>query len=771
MTEQAESPSETTARTPGDDGSAKAKTLVIAEKPSVGRDLARVLPGPFAKHEGYLEGPEHVISWAVGHLVQLAEPDEYDPKFKRWRMADLPIVPDRFKLVVRDERSKKQMSVVNKQLHRDDVSDVINACDAGREGELIFAYLYEKAGSKLPVRRLWLSSMTTAAMREAFATLRPAAELARLEQAARSRSEADWIVGMNATRAATIRLRSSFDGAVSLGRVQTPTLAIIARREEEIRAFTPEPYWLVDARFEPSGDPQRRYDGRFHAGAKPRLPTEAQALEIVAAVRDGAGEITKVEKREVTEKPPMLYDLTSLQRDANTRFGFSARRTLGAAQRLYEEHKALTYPRTNSRYLTTDMAEEIKPTAELVGARPEYRDAAGYVTGLDVLPLARVIDDSKVSDHHAIIPTRAEHPVEKMDGDDRRIYDLVVRRFLAAFHPEAVLENTRVETTIAEHVFRTRGRVLLVPGWRGVYLTAAEESPAPEPAADEDEANDGELPRLEEGEPSRTLEVEALAKETKPPRRYTDASLLGAMETAGKLVDDEELREAMKDSGIGTPATRAAIIERLIDVGYVERDGRSLVATEKGLNVIRLLGEHALTSPDLTGSWERRLGRIERGEDSREQFMRDIAGFAKETIEVLDATLKDVRIPRANLGPCPVCGHDIVENRKGYSCWAREDPGCGFVIWKSKAGKQLPLTVARELIAKGRTERPVTGFRGRSGRSFRARLALMQTADGKWRVEFDEPWAHEGAKPPETEVELEQVAATTAAATAQRSAA
>ena len=771
MTEQAEIPSETTSRTSGDGGSANSKTLVIAEKPSVGRDLARVLPGPFAKHEGYLEGPEHVISWAVGHLVQLAEPDEYDPKFKRWRMADLPIVPDRFKLVVRDERSKKQMSVVTKQLHRDDVTDVINACDAGREGELIFAYLFEKAGSKLPVRRLWLSSMTTAAMREAFATLRPAAELARLEQAARSRSEADWIVGMNATRAATIRLRSSFDGAVSLGRVQTPTLAIIARREEEIRAFTPEPYWLVDARFEPSGDAQRRYDGRFHAGAKPRLATEAQALEIVAAVRDGAGEITKVEKREVTEKPPMLYDLTSLQRDANTRFGFSARRTLGAAQRLYEEHKALTYPRTNSRFLTSDMAEEIKPTAELVGVRPEYRDAAGYVRGLDVLPLARVIDDSKVTDHHAIIPTRAEHPVEKMDGDDRRVYDMVVRRFLAAFHPEAVLENTRIETTVAEHVFRTRGRVLLVPGWRGVYLTAAEESPAPEPGADEDEGNDGELPRLEQGEPSRTLEVEALAKETKPPRRYTDASLLGAMETAGKLVDDEALREAMKDSGIGTPATRAAIIERVIDVGYVERDGRSLVATEKGLNVIRLLGEHALTSPDLTGRWEQRLGRIERGEDSREQFMRDIAGFAKETIEVLDATLKDVRIPRANLGPCPVCGHDIVENRKGYSCWAREDPGCGFVIWKSKAGKQLALTVARELIAKGRTERPVTGFRGRSGRSFRARLALMQTPDGKWRVEFDEPWAHEGAKPPETEVELEQVAAATAATAAQRSAA
>ncbi|MGA2758643.1 MAG: DNA topoisomerase, partial [Solirubrobacteraceae bacterium] len=391
------------------------KTLVIAEKPSVGRDLARVLPGPFAKHEGYLEGPEHIITWAVGHLVQLAEPDEYDPKFKRWRMADLPIVPERFKLVVRDERSRKQMSVVTAQLHRGDVTEVINACDAGREGELIFAYLYEKAGSKLPVRRLWLSSMTAAAMREAFATLRPSAELAQLEQAARSRSEADWIVGMNATRAATIRLRSSFDGAVSLGRVQTPTLAIIARREEEIRAFVPEPYWLVDARFEPSEDSSRRYGGRFHAGAKPRLATEAEALAIVAAVRDQGGEITKVEKREVTEKPPMLYDLTSLQRDANTRYGFSARRTLGAAQRLYEEHKALTYPRTNSRFLTSDMAAEIKPTAELVGARPEYREAAAYVTGLDLLPLARVIDDSKVTDHHAIIPTRAEHPVEKMD--------------------------------------------------------------------------------------------------------------------------------------------------------------------------------------------------------------------------------------------------------------------------------------------------------------------------------------------------------------------
>src|SRR6516225_10659784 len=348
------------------------KTLLIAEKPSVGQDLARVLPGPFSKREGWLEGPEHVITWAVGHLVQLAEPDEYDPKFKRWRMEDLPIVPEHFKLVVRDERSRKQMTVVSKQLGREDIGEVVNACDAGREGELIFAYLYEKAKGKKPVRRLWLNSMTSAAMKEALAALRPAEEFAQLEQAARSRSEADWIVGMNATRAATIRLRSSFDGAVSLGRVQTPTLAILARREQEIRDFKPEPYWLVDAVLDPVEDKPRTYEGRYHKGANPRVASAAEAAAIVEACRGQAGEITKLEKSQRKERPELLYDLTSLQRHANRRYGFTARRTLAAAQRLYEEHKALTYPRTNSRYLTGDMAREIKPTAGLVGARAEY---------------------------------------------------------------------------------------------------------------------------------------------------------------------------------------------------------------------------------------------------------------------------------------------------------------------------------------------------------------------------------------------------------------
>jgi DNA topoisomerase-3 len=752
------------------------KTLIIAEKPSVGQDLVRVLPGAFTKGEGYLEGPEHVVTWAVGHLVQLADPDEYDVKYKKWRMADLPIVPPSFKLVVRDERSKKQMNVVRRQLGRDDVETVVNACDAGREGELIFAYLYEKSGSRKPVQRLWLNSMTKRAIENAFAALRPGAELALLEAAARSRSEADWIVGMNATRAATIRLRSSFDGAVSLGRVQTPTLAILARREEEIRAFRPEPYWIVDASFdtvEPDdsgaahsgeagsragGKPEgpRAYEGRYYAGANPRLGSAEAAKAVVDACRDGQGTITKLEKTERKERSPLLYDLTSLQREANSRHGFSARRTLAAAQRLYEEHKALTYPRTNSRFITGDMIGDIKPIAKLLGERSEYRQAANYVRGLDVLPLGRVVNDAKVTDHHAIIPTRAErHPVDKMNDDDKRIYDLVVRRFLAIFHPDAVFENTRIETTVtaparpageagAHHVFRTRGKLMLVPGWRGVYGELSDSE-----RTDDDEGREQQLPKLERDEAVNVTKVASEDKVTKPPRRYTEGALLAAMETAGKLVDEEELREAMKDSGIGTPATRAAIIERLLQVGYIEREARALVVTEKGLNVVRLLGEHPLTSPGLTGDWEHRLSNIETGEDSRAAFMGDIVKFTEETVGELDRKLKDVRIPRANLGPCPVCGRDIIENRKGYSCWSREDPGCGFVIWKSKAGKQLGAPVARELIKTGRTEKPVTGFKGRSGKSFRARLALQQSEEGKWRVEFNEPWAREGAKPPE----------------------
>ncbi len=554
-----------------------------------------------------------------------------------------------------------------------------------------------------------------------------------LEASARSRSEADWLVGMNATRAASIRLRAAFTGAVSLGRVQTPTLALVARREKEIRAFVPEPYWLVEAEFAATGD--REYSGRYLGGK--RIAEDA-AAGIVEACTGKQGEITSLEKKEEREQPQLLYDLTSLQRHANTLHGFSARRTLSAAQRLYEEHKAITYPRTNSRFLTSELIAEIKPTAHLVGRNREYAKGAAYVTGLERLPLGRVVNDKKVEDHHAIIPTRSEHDLGRMGDDERRIYDLVAKRFLAVFHPEAVYERTRVETTVETHVFRTSGRVLLEAGWKAVY---GEEVRSPDAAAD-DSGGDQLLPVLEQGERVDTRSIESIRKETQPPRRFTEASLLGAMETAGKDIEEAELREAMKDSGIGTPATRASIIERLIDVGYIEREGRALHATDKGISVIDLLADHPLTSPELTGSWEHRLGLIEQGEDERAAFMSDIERFTRETVEQLDK-LKDVKIERANLGPCPVCGRDVIENRKGYSCWSKEDPGCGFVIWKQKAGKILPVNVIKELMATRKTAKPVTGFKGRSGRAFKAKLKLFQDEEGKWRVDFDEEWARE----------------------------
>src|SRR5213080_2409332 len=355
------------------------KTLVIAEKPSVGRDLAAALPGAFkqARDKSHIEGDEYVITWAVGHLVGLAPPDEYDPKLKKWRFADLPILPEKFKLIPNDERSRKQLQAVHRLIKRDDVDLIVNACDAGREGELIFAYLFETAGIDKPVKRLWLNSMTRKAIEEAFGRLRDGEEMRTLEAAARSRSEADWVVGMNATRAASIRLRSAFDGAVSLGRVQTPTLALVARREEEIRAFKPEPYWLVEADF--AADAERLYTGRYLGGKR---IDEELARSVVNDCENQRGEITKLEKKEERERSQLLYDLTSLQRDANTRFGFSAKRTLAAAQKLYEQHKAITYPRTNSRWLSSDMIPEIRPTAELVGKNAAYAKGAAYVTAL-----------------------------------------------------------------------------------------------------------------------------------------------------------------------------------------------------------------------------------------------------------------------------------------------------------------------------------------------------------------------------------------------------
>src|SRR5215216_4782207 len=518
------------------------KTLVIAEKPSVGRDLASALPGSFAKQgDSHLESDEYVITWAVGHLVQLAEPEDYDEKWKKWRMADLPIVPGDFKLVPRDSKSKKQLNAVLKLMKRPDVDRIINACDAGREGELIFAYIHEVSGVDKPVERLWISSMTKSAIRDGFERLRPGTELRPLEAAARSRAEADWLVGMNATRAATIRGRAWVGGVVSLGRVQTPTLAMIVKREREIQAFVPEPYWLIHATFDP------RYQGLWFEGDEVRLKDGERADEIVEKVKGKTGRVESVERKEQSERAPLLYDLTSLQRDANRRFGFSARRTLSAAQSLYEGKKAITYPRTNSRFLSGDLVPQLKPTAATLVPIPDYTNGARFVLALDQLPLGRVVNDAKVDDHHAIIPTDIGHDVSAFSPDERRVFDLIARRFLAVFHPPARYARTTIVTEVMEERFRTRGKVTLEAGWRGVYGVEADDPQSRK--QDEDAEGEGELPELTQGQEVTCAEAESEAKETKPPPRYTEATLLSAMETAGKLVDDEELREAMKERG------------------------------------------------------------------------------------------------------------------------------------------------------------------------------------------------------------------------------
>jgi DNA topoisomerase III len=734
-----------------------AKTLVVAEKPSVGRDLAAALPGAFKKEEGFLESDDYVITWAVGHLVELAQPEDYDERWKKWRMADLPIIPDGFVLKPRDAKSKKQLNVILKLMKREDVDRIVNACDAGREGELIFAYIYESAffpkqlpaadGDKpkrakkvpdpKPVERLWISSMTKQAIREGFERLRPGDQLADLEAAARSRSEADWLVGMNATRAATIRGRAWVGGVVSLGRVQTPTLAMIVKREREIQAFVPEPYWLVHATFDP------RYQGLWFEGDETRIFGDPnRAGEIVAKVDGKDGVVEKVERKEQSERSPLLYDLTSLQRDANRRFGFSARRTLQAAQSLYEAKKAITYPRTSSRFLSGDLVPQLKPTAATLRPVPEYAAAAQYVLDLEQLPLGRVVNDAKVDDHHAIIPTDVEHDLTELTPDERRVFDLIARRFLSVFHPPARYARTTVITNVEEERFRTRGKVTLEAGWRTIYGVEAD---ADKKQTEDEESESAEIPPLEQGQTVRCVKAESEAKETRPPPRYTEATLLSAMETAGKLIDDEELREAMKNSGLGTPATRAETIETLIRREYIERVGKDLQATPKGIQVITMLEAHKLTSPELTGDWERRLSEIEHGEGDRNGFMQEIQDFTRETVEQIAALDKEkLRPVRVELGPCPRCGavtgEIIRENSRAYGCtsWkSREEAGCGFVIWKRVAGRTLTPEIARQLIEEGRTREVLSGFRSRNGKPFRARLVF--TPEGKVEFEFPTP--------------------------------
>jgi DNA topoisomerase-3 len=699
--------------------------LIVAEKPSVGRDIASVL-GRHRRQDGALVGDGWTVTWALGHLAELAPPDAYGEEYKRWRLESLPILPEKFKVRV-GARTRDQFSTVKALMRDPSVTEVVNACDAGREGELIFAYLYGLSGCKKPVLRLWISSLTPEAIREGFAALRGGRSMKPLEDAARSRSEADWIVGMNATRAYSVRFGRP-GNVLSVGRVQTPTLKLLVEREREIESFVPEKFWTVHARFRRE---DATYDGLWFKKKQNRLDNREAADEIAAKVRGGTGTVKKAEKKTASEKPPLLYDLTELQRNANARYGFTAERTLRAAQALYEERKLITYPRTSSRYLSKDTVPTLKKRVEATMALPDLAPFAGKLLAAEKLQISkRVVDDSKVTDHHAIIPTNRKS-AGGLPPDETKVYDLVARRFLAVFFPDARFENTTVVTVVREEMFLSKGRVVLEAGWRALY---------PDGVGGRKEKESPVLPPIEVGQEWDVVKVGVKEGETKPPPRYSESALLGAMETAGKLVEDEELRQAMKESGLGTPATRAATIERLIKVGYVEREKKTLVPTQKGRALVGLLGESPLSSPEMTARWEERLAKMEKSAESREDFMSDIQGFAASVVEAVrgmegEKLVAPERGGREPIGVCPRCGAPVVETKKAYGCSAWKKSGCDFAIWKRVSGKSISEGQAKQLLARGKTGQ-LKGFKSKAGKPFSAVLVLDE--DRKVRLEFPE---------------------------------
>jgi DNA topoisomerase-3 len=698
-----------------------AKKLIIAEKPSVAADIARALGG-FARKGDYFESDEYVVSSAVGHLLELVVPEKYDVKKGKWSFANLPVVPPHFDLAP-IERSEERLNLLLRLMKRKDIVGLVNACDAGREGELIFRYIAQYARIKKPIERLWLQSMTPQAIRESFTALRRDREMLPLADAAKSRSEADWLIGINGTRAMTAF--NSKEGGfylTTVGRVQTPTLAILVDREERIRSFVPRDYWEVHGRFGASAGeyPGRWFDPAFKKGddteqRAERLWKASDAEAIVDACRGKRGTVSE-ESKPSSQLSPLLFDLTSLQREANGRFGFSARSTLALAQALYERHKLLTYPRTDARALPEDYIGTVKKTLETIGDSPQYAPFAKAIREHGwVKPQRRVFDNSKISDHFAIIPT-LQAPKHLNDAE-QKIYDMVVRRFLAVFYPAAEYLQTTRTTKVGEHQFRTEGRVLTNPGWLAVYGRTAQS-----------EAEN--LPAITPNESVAVVAVEAQRNQTKPPPRYTEATLLSAMEGAGKLVEDDELRAAMEAKGLGTPATRAAIIEGLIQEEYVHRNGKELVPTPKAFSLffaLRHFGVSEITSPELTGDWEFKLKMMEGGKLPREEFMEHIEQVTRDLVErIRNGDIPDTAFAVVP-APCPKCGGTVQENYRKFQCQR-----CDFSLWKVVSGREWAPEEIAELITK-RFAGPFTGFRSRMGKPFAAGVRL----NDEFRLEFD----------------------------------
>jgi DNA topoisomerase III len=698
------------------------KEFVLTEKPSVARDIVAALGGKkeFQTEEGYFEGDRYIVSWAVGHLLEFLAPDEIDPIYKRWRLTDLPILPEPF---IQKPKSgqKTRLNQLKRLLLRKDVSSVINGCDAGREGELIFREICRYAGKEKPVKRLWLQSMTAEAIRDGFSTLQPGASFEGLGSAAECRAESDWLIGINATRALTKRLQTKKESAAwSVGRVQTPTLALLVERELEILSHQSKSYWRVKAVFRAPDhtyeawwfDPRKRPKEDEEETRDDWILEEGRAREILERIQDQAG-TAKETRKPSREKAPSPFDLTTLQREAHRRFGYSARRTLDSAQRLYERHKLITYPRTDSHCLPNDYEPKVQEALESLSGTEEYADPAGRLLEKGLLNRKRVFNDSGVTDHFAIMPTGLLS--KKLPQEDHRVYDLIVRRFLAAFFPEAVWENLERITRVEKESFRTRKRILREPGWRAAYEQKTEGEEA--------------LPEIgDKGVDVRTEKAEIVQEEAKPKPRITEAGLLRLMENAGKQIEDDELAELMRDKGLGTPATRAEIIENLISKDYVRRVGKALAATPKAIRLIDILKRihvDRLSSAELTGELEQHLRQVERGERTREDFNNEIRGYTREIVgKAKEFQFETLYADEPPLGPCPLCKERFVrEEGFFYPCEGVSAKQCDFRIWKDKQGRYLDRHTVETLIREGKTP-PVAGFFTRDGKGYSARLAL-----------------------------------------------
>ena len=716
------------------------KTLIIAEKPSVANDIAKTLGG-FTKHDEYFESDEFVLSSAVGHLLEIAVPEEYDIKRGKWTFTHLPMIPPYFALNP-IAKTEARLKVLNRLIKRKDVTALINACDAGREGELIFRLIAQNAKAKQPIKRLWLQSMTPGAIREAFTHLRDDAEMLPLADAARCRSEADWLIGINGTRAMTAF--NSKEGGfylTTVGRVQTPTLSIVVEREEKIKKFIARDFWEVRADFVCAAgvyegrwlDTRHKKDDTDPEKRAERLWSKAAAESIVAACRGKQGNVTE-EAKPTTSMAPALFDLTSLQREANARFGFSAKNTLGLAQALYEKHKVLTYPRTDSKHLPEDYISTVKQTLETISENNNYYQFAAQILNKNwVKPNKRIFDNTKISDHFAIIPT-TQAP-KNLSEPEQKLYDLVTRRFLAIFFPAAEFQVTTRFTEVSGHQFKTEGKVMTNPGWLAVYGKEVVEPAAPN--KDGEAEGNGTLVPVAKGEKVQTDKITANGLVTKPPARYSEATLLSAMETAGKLIDDEDLRDAMAGKGLGTPATRAATIEGLLNERYLIREGREMIPTAKAfqlMTLLRGLGVAELTAPELTGEWEYKLSQMERGKISRDEFMREIAQMTQIIVKRAKEYNNDT-IPGdyATLTtPCPNCQAVVKENYRRFACTK-----CEFSISKTPGSRQFEVFEVEQLLS-DRTIGPLQGFRSKIGRPFAAILKISRDEEIKnFKLEFD----------------------------------